>query len=95
MESTRLLLNEALAPYRVSLVPSGAHGECLVRLCNGEGVVLVEREINQAQLTDKHLLIDVVDGLHRDVLIAEGRLEPSMIAALRGVEQRRSFALFN
>lgn len=53
----------------------------------------MEREINQAQLTDKPLLIDVVDGLHRDVLIAEGRLEPSMIATLRGVEQRRSFAV--
>jgi hypothetical protein len=95
MESTRLLLNEALAPYRVALSPCGAHGECLVSVSNVEGVVLVEREINQAQLTDKPLLIDVVDGLHRDVLIAEGRLEPSMIATLRGVEQRRSFALFN
>lgn len=94
MESTHLLLSEALAPYRVSLLPCGAHGECLVSVRDTEGV-LVEREVNQAQLTDKHLLIDVVDGLHRDLLIAQGRLEPSIVAALHGVEQRRSFALFN
>lgn len=36
MESTRLLLNEALAPYRVALSPCGAHGECLVSVSNVE-----------------------------------------------------------
>ena len=47
------------------------------------GAIVVEREFNQAQLTDKRQLTDVVDGLHRDILIAEGRLEPCVIAALR------------
>jgi hypothetical protein len=83
MESISLLLGEALSPYQVTLTPCGSHGECLVTLKSGNGAIVVEREFNQAQLTDKRLLTDVVDGLHRDVMIAEGRLEPCVIAALR------------
>jgi hypothetical protein len=63
-----------------------------VTLKNSTGAIVVEREFNQAQLTDKRLLTDVVDGLHRDVLIAEGRLEPCVIAALRNAAQGRSLA---
>ncbi|MFW9081732.1 DUF3509 domain-containing protein [Pseudomonas sp. P2757] len=83
MESINLLLGEALSPYQVTLTPRGLQGECLVTLKNGSGAIVVEREFNQAQLSDKRQLTDVVDGLHRDVLIAEGRLEPCVIAALR------------
>lgn len=83
MESISLLLGEALSPYQVTLTPRGRHGECLVTLKNGSGAIVVEREFNQAQLNDKRQLTDVVDGLHRDILIAEGRLEPCVIAALR------------
>ncbi|VVM74368.1 DUF3509 domain-containing protein [Pseudomonas fluorescens] len=83
MESISLLLGEALSPYQVSLSPSGCHGECLLTLKNSSGAIVVEREFNHAQLSDKRQLTDVVDGLHRDVLIAEGRLEPCVIAALR------------
>ncbi|MCO7569784.1 DUF3509 domain-containing protein [Pseudomonas chlororaphis] len=91
MESISLLLNESLSPYQVTLAPSGAHGECLVILKNAAGAIVVEREVNQAQLTDKRLLTDVVDGLHRDVLIAEGRLEPCVIAALRHAAEGKVF----
>jgi hypothetical protein len=91
MESISLLLGEALSPYQVALTPSGAHGECLVTLKNA-GIIVVEREFNQAQLTDKRSLTDVVDGLHRDLLIAEGRLEPCVIAALRNAAQDKAFA---
>lgn len=73
MESISLLLSEALSPYLVTLTPSGAKGECLVTLKNASGAIMVERVFNQAQLTDKRQLTDVVDGLHRDVLIAEDR----------------------
>ncbi|WP_166221091.1 DUF3509 domain-containing protein [Pseudomonas atagonensis] len=83
MESISLLLGEALSPYQVTLTPRGIKGECLVTLKNSNGAIVVEREFNRAQLSDKRLLTDVVDGLHRDVLIAEGRLEPCVIAALR------------
>jgi hypothetical protein len=92
MESISLLLGEALSPYQVTLTPSGAHGECLVTLKSTAGAIVVEREFNQAQFTDKRLLTDVVDGLHRDLLIAEGRLEPSVIAALRNVAQDKRLA---
>ncbi|EJL03691.1 hypothetical protein PflQ2_4447 [Pseudomonas fluorescens Q2-87] len=54
-------------------------------LRNAAGAIVVERVFNQAQLSDKRQLTDVVDGLHRDVLIAEGRLEPCVIAALRNL----------
>ncbi|MHC8357656.1 DUF3509 domain-containing protein [Pseudomonas sp. LB3P81] len=87
MESISLLLGEALSPYQVTLTPSGAHGECLVTLKSATGAIVVEREFNQAQLTNKRLLTDVVDGLHRDLMIAEGRLEPCVIAALRNAAQ--------
>jgi Protein of unknown function (DUF3509) len=95
MESISLLLGEALSPYQVTLTPSGAHGECLVTLKSTAGAIVVEREFNQAQFTDKRLLTDVVDGLHRDLLIAEGRLEPSVIAALRNVAQDKGLAVGN
>ncbi|CAI8866637.1 conserved hypothetical protein [Pseudomonas sp. IT-196MI5] len=87
MESINLLLGEALSPYQVTLTPSGIRGECRVTLKNAIGATVVEREFNQVQLDDKRLLTDVVDGLHRDVLIAEGRLEPCVIAALRNAAQ--------
>ncbi|OLF56065.1 DUF3509 domain-containing protein [Pseudomonas chlororaphis] len=90
MESISLLLGEALSPYQVTLTP-GTQGECLVTLKNALGAIVLEREFNQAQLTDKHLLTDVVDGLHRDILIAEGRLEPCVIAALRNVAREKAF----
>jgi hypothetical protein len=93
MESISLMLGEALSPYQVSLSPSGSHGECLVTLKNSLGAIVVEREFNQAQLTDKRQLTDVVDGLHRDVLIAEGRLEPCVIAALRNAALDKRAAL--
>ncbi|WP_430448070.1 MAG: DUF3509 domain-containing protein [Pseudomonas piscis] len=91
MESISLLLSEALSPYQVALTPSGAHGECLVSVSDAAGALVVEREVNQAQLTDKRLLTDVVDGLHRDVLIAEGRLEPCVFAALRHTTEGKVF----
>ncbi|VVN07044.1 hypothetical protein PS645_03591 [Pseudomonas fluorescens] len=92
MESISLLLGEALSPYQVSLTPSGAQGECLVTLKSSTGAIVVEREFNQAQLSDKRLLTDVVDGLRRDLMIAEGRLEPCVIAALRNAAQNKALA---
>lgn len=95
MESISLLLGEALSPYQVTLTPSGLQGECRVTLKNANGTKVVEREFSQAQLTDKRSLTDVVDGLHRDVLIAEGRLEPCVIAALRNAAHDKMVASRN
>jgi len=91
MESISLLLNEALSPYPVILTPSGHQGECLLTVKNSAGLTLLAREVSQAQLNDKRLLTDVVDGLHRDLRIAEGRLEPCVIAALRHAAQDKMF----
>ncbi|QJI27542.1 DUF3509 domain-containing protein [Pseudomonas sp. ADAK18] len=90
MESISLMLGEALSPYQVTLTPSDAQGECLVTVKSPSGAIVVEREVDQAQLTDKRTLVDVVDCLHRDLMIAEGRLEPSVIAALRNAALTRS-----
>ncbi|MHC8324160.1 DUF3509 domain-containing protein [Pseudomonas sp. GB2N2] len=95
MESISLLLGEALSPYHVTLTPSGTHGECLVTLKSKTGAIVVEREFNQAQLNDLRQLTDVVDGLHRDLMIAEGRLEPCVIAALRNAAQDKILIVRN
>lgn len=89
MESISLLLDEALSPYQVTLTTSGALGDCLVTVKNPAGAIVVEREVDSAQLADKRALVDVVDCLHRDLMIAEGRLEPSVIAALRSAALAR------
>ncbi|WP_052469272.1 DUF3509 domain-containing protein [Pseudomonas massiliensis] len=85
MENISLLLSDALAPYRVSLAPSDLQGRLRLTIDDQAGNTVLNRDVNQSQLADTRALTDVVDGLHRDLLIAEGRLEPSMIAALRVV----------
>ena len=90
MESISLLLEEALSPYQVTLTTSGVQDECLVSVKNPGGAIVVEREVDRAQLMDKRVLVDVVDCLLRDIKIAEGRVEPSVIAALRNAAQTRS-----
>lgn len=93
MENISVLLSEALTPYHASLGAAGSRGERLVTLKDVAGAVVIERVISAEQLHDKRLLTDVVDGFHRDLLIAEGRLEPSMIAAMRPVAPKRSFTI--
>jgi len=93
MESISLLLEEALSPYQVTLTTAGVQDECLVTVKTPAGAIMVEREVDRAQLLDKRLLVDVVDCLLRDLKIAEGRLEPSVIAALRNAAQTRSAAV--
>lgn len=93
MESINLLLSQALSPYQVTLTTSGAQDECLVTVKNPAGAIVVEREVDRAQLMDKRVLVDVVDCLLRDIKIAEGRVEPSVIAALRNAAQTRSAAV--
>ncbi|MBC3954513.1 MULTISPECIES: DUF3509 domain-containing protein [Pseudomonas] len=91
MENISLLLSEALAPYQASIGPAGAHGERLVTLKDMSGACVIERTFTADQLSDKRQLTDVVDGLHRDLMVAEGRIEPCMIAAMRNAEVSRTF----
>ncbi|KTC45238.1 hypothetical protein AO262_00495 [Pseudomonas fluorescens ABAC62] len=92
MQSISLLLEEALSPYQVTLTTAGMQDECLVTVKNPAGAIVVEREVDRAQLMDKRMLVDVVDCLLRDIKIAEGRVEPSVIAAMRSAAMTRSIA---
>ncbi|BAP40792.1 hypothetical protein PSCI_0090 [Pseudomonas sp. StFLB209] len=89
MENISLLLSEALAPYQVSIGTAGLRGERLVTLKDVCGTVVIERSFSADQLRDRLLLTDVVDGLHRDLLVAEGRIEPCVIAAMRNASANR------
>lgn len=89
MENISLLLSEALAPYQASIGTAGPRGERLVTLKDVCGTVVIERSFSADQLRDRLLLTDVVDGLHRDLLVAEGRIEPCVIAAMRNASAIR------
>ncbi|MCV4274952.1 DUF3509 domain-containing protein [Pseudomonas capsici] len=91
MENISLLLSEALAPYQASLSPEGSRGERLVTLRDAAGAIVIEHLFTADQLRDKRQLTDVVDGLHRDLMVAEGRIEPCVIAATRHAELSRGF----
>lgn len=91
MENISLLLGEALAPYQVGIGPAGLKGERLVTLKDAAGATVIERSFSADQLRDKVQLTDVVDGLHRDLLVAEGRIEPCVIAATRNAVANRPF----
>lgn len=92
MKNISLLLNEALTPYRVVLEGQDSLGNCQVVVMSAAGSVVTKRSVNRSQFEDLRSFTDVVDGLHRDLLVAEGRLEPSMIAALRNVSQSATFS---
>lgn len=89
LENISLLLNEALSPYRVSVGPVDALGNRRIAVTDEHGRLMAERLINGSQLTDNRTLIDVVDGFHRDLLVAQGRLQPCVIAALQHAAQSR------
>ncbi|MGY4490323.1 DUF3509 domain-containing protein [Pseudomonas sp. TE3610] len=82
MENINELLTEALTPYHVDVVDVGGPLECRVILRDSTGALVLDRRFDRRQFADKHALTDVVDGLHRDLMVAEGRLQPCMIAAL-------------
>ncbi|KPW55202.1 Uncharacterized protein ALO80_01423 [Pseudomonas caricapapayae] len=91
MENISLLLSEALAPYQACIGPAGTRGERLVTLKDKAGVCVIERTFGADQLSDKRQLTDVVDGLRRDLMVAEGRIEPCVIAAMRNAAIGRTF----
>ncbi|MDE1166055.1 MAG: DUF3509 domain-containing protein [Pseudomonas sp.] len=90
MERISLLLSRALTPYQVTVTASGLEQQCRVVLRDSKGAVVLERQVSAHQLSEQRALTDVVDGLHRDLMVAEGRLQPCMIAALRNAAQTAS-----
>ncbi len=91
MESVSLLLNEALAPYAVMLAPKGV-ADFTLSLRDESGQQVVQRRVMASELTDQRLLVDLVDGLQRDLRIAEGRLQPCVIAAWQHARQGRNLS---
>ncbi|EKT4481111.1 DUF3509 domain-containing protein [Pseudomonas putida] len=89
MERICKLLNEALTPYQAQLGVADASGNRQLTLHDRVAGITLRRTVSERQLQEQRLLIDLVDGLHRDLQIAEGRLQPCVIAALQQRQQPR------
>ncbi|MDF0730456.1 DUF3509 domain-containing protein [Pseudomonas entomophila] len=83
MERICTLLNDALTPYQARLGAVDADGNRQLTLLDRQGGEVLRRTVSPRQLQEQRLLVDLVDGLLRDVQIVEGRLQPCVIAALR------------
>lgn len=89
MNHIGLLLSEALAPYQVTLDRQGAANQLTLLVVDESSQLVVQRSVSLSELQDQRLLVDLVDGLQRDLRIVEGRLQPSMIAAMQQVQHQR------
>jgi len=87
MERICRLLNDALSPYQTQLGNLDANGNRQLTVFDSLGGTTLRRTVSLRQLQEQSLLIDLVDGLHRDLQIAEGRLQPCVIAALQQRQQ--------
>ncbi|MND38742.1 hypothetical protein D3C81_522140 [compost metagenome] len=89
MECLGSLLSEALAPYQVTLQPQGSANLFTLWVVDESSQPILRRSVALGELQSQSLLVDLVDGLQRDLRVVEGRLQPSMIAALQQVQQQR------
>ncbi|MFJ9991262.1 DUF3509 domain-containing protein [Pseudomonas putida] len=92
MERICTLLNDALSPYQARLDDVDDSGNRQLTLIDAQGKPVLHRSVSLRQLQEQSLLIDLVDGLHRDLQIVEGRLQPCVIAALQ--QQPQSLGTF-
>jgi hypothetical protein len=83
MQSISLLLSEALTPYQAHVAPCALDGTCTITVRSQAGIQVLQRAFHHSQFDTYHSLTDVTDGLLRDLRVAEGRLEPCMLAALK------------
>ncbi|NER60540.1 DUF3509 domain-containing protein [Pseudomonas sp. MAFF212428] len=90
MNTISMLLSEALTPYQVTLTSRHASTDCDLLLTDPAGDTVLRRSVKASQLHDQRLLVDLVDGLQRDLGIHEGRLQPCVIAALQHARQSRT-----
>ncbi|MEW9681812.1 DUF3509 domain-containing protein [Pseudomonas sp. TE50-2] len=87
MERICRLLNDALTPYQAELGPADNRGCRHLSVRDEHGLPILRRTVCERELVEQQLLVDLVDGLHRDLQIAEGRLQPCVIAALQHQRQ--------
>ncbi|GGJ91045.1 DUF3509 domain-containing protein [Pseudomonas matsuisoli] len=71
MHSTNDLLVEALTPYEVVLGPAQDNGSMALTLYGEQGQLLLETTLCRAQLEDRRLLTDVVDGIRHDLRLIQ------------------------
>ena len=88
MERICKLLNDALTPYQALLGETDASGNRQLTVIDQQGDVTLRRSVSPHQLGTSACWL-TVDGLHRDLQIAEGRLQPCVIAAL---QHQRAFS---
>ena len=89
MDNISLLLSEALTPYQVTLTSLHASADYVLHVLDSAGDSVLQRDVKASQLHDQRLLVDLVDGIQRDLRIHEGRLQPCVIAALRNARLDR------
>ncbi|MDH0304934.1 MULTISPECIES: DUF3509 domain-containing protein [unclassified Pseudomonas] len=87
MERICRLLTDALNPYQAELGMADVGGNRQLTLYDERGVKILQCKVSARQLAERQLLVDLVDGLHRDLQIMEGRLQPCVIAALQHQRQ--------
>ena len=87
MERICSLLNDALSPYQTHLGIVDASGNRQLTVHDRLTGITLQRTVSERQLQEQRLLIDLVDGLHRDLQIAEGRLQPCVVAAMQQRQQ--------
>lgn len=66
MERICRLLNEALTPYQTHLGVADALGNRQLTVHDRLAGITLRRTVSERQLQEQRLLIDLVDGLHRD-----------------------------
>ena len=87
MERICRLLNQALTPYQAHLGLADSHGNRQLTVHDHLARVVLQRTVSERQVQEQRLLVDMVDGLHLDLQIDEGRLQPCVIAALQQRQQ--------
>ncbi|NQD74693.1 DUF3509 domain-containing protein, partial [Pseudomonas sp. CM27] len=67
MERICRLLNDALTPYQTHLGLADASGNRQLTVHDRLAGITLRRTVSERQLQEQRLLIDLVDGLHRDL----------------------------
>lgn len=82
----------ALASYNVTLGPRRPDGGRVITLHDDAGEPVIRRVIGKSLLGDPEGLAEVLDSVRRDLLVAGGCTDESVLAALRGTNRVRAYA---
>ena len=82
----------ALASYNVTLGPRRPDGGRVITLHDENGEPLISRVVGRALLGNPTGLAEVLDSVRRDLLVAGGSTDETVLAALRGSDRVRTYA---